>query len=65
MDYRGAVPGNYWRGIHGVMDQMLEIYLQYEQIMDKQRETISTQQELIKKLTLENINLKQIINETA
>ncbi|MDN5289879.1 MAG: hypothetical protein PWQ06_118 [Anaerophaga sp.] len=47
------------------MDQMLEIYLQYEQIMDKQRETISSQQELIKQLTMENINLKQIITETA
>lgn len=46
------------------MDQMLEIYLQYEQIMDKQRETISTQQELIKQLTIENINLKQMIGET-
>ena len=45
------------------MDQMLEIYLQYEQIAERQRETISIQQELIGQLTTENINLKQIINE--
>lgn len=47
------------------MDQMFEIYLQYEQIMDSQRETMHLMQELIKQLTQENINLKQIINEAA
>lgn len=47
------------------MDLMLDIYLQYEKIMDQQRTTINTQQELIKQLTIENVNLKQIINETA
>ena len=47
------------------MDLMLEIYLQYEQVMDSQRETINMQQELIKQLTEENINLKQIINEAV
>lgn len=47
------------------MEQMLEIYLQYEAITESQRETIREQQELINRLTLENINLKQIINEAA
>jgi len=47
------------------MDLMLEIYLQYEQVMDSQRETINMQQELIKQLTTENINLKQLIHEAA
>jgi len=47
------------------MDQMLEIYLQYEHMIDSQRETISLQQELIKQLTLENINLKQILQEAV
>lgn len=47
------------------MDQMLEIYLHYEQITESQRETIRAQQELIKQLTLENINLKQILQEAA
>ena len=42
---------------------MLDIYLQYEMIMDSQRNTIKTQQELIKQLTTENINLKQMIYE--
>lgn len=49
-----------WRKI---MDSMLDIYLQYEMIMDSQRNTIKTQQELIKQLTTENINLKQMIYE--
>jgi len=47
------------------MEQMLEIYLQYEAITESQRETIREQQELINRLTLENINLKQIINEAV
>ncbi|WKY46016.1 hypothetical protein Q5O14_07940 [Eubacteriaceae bacterium ES2] len=47
------------------MDLMLDIYLQYEKIMDQQRATINTQQELIKQLTQENINLKQFINESV
>ena len=47
------------------MDLMLDIYLQYEKIMDQQRTTINTQQELIKQLTQENINLKQFINESV
>lgn len=47
------------------MDGMFEIYLQYEELMDSQRETIKIQQDLIKQLTLENINLKQIISEAA
>lgn len=47
------------------MDQMLEIYLQYEEITESQRETIRMLQELVKQLTMENINLKQIINEAA
>ena len=47
------------------MEQMLEIYLQYEAITESQRETIREQQELINRLTLENINLKQLINEAA
>ncbi len=47
------------------MEQMLEIYLQYEAITESQRETIREQQELINRLTLENINLKQIISEAA
>lgn len=47
------------------MDKMLEIYLQYEAITESQRETIREQQELINRLTLENINLKQLINEAA
>ena len=47
------------------MEQMLEIYLQYEAITESQRETIRAQQELIKQLTLENINLKQILQEAA
>ena len=44
---------------------MLEIYLSYEEIVESQRETIRSQQELIKQLTLENINLKQILQEAA
>ncbi len=47
------------------MDKMLEIYLQYEAITESQRETIREQQELINRITMENINLKQIINEAA
>lgn len=47
------------------MEQMLEIYLQYEAITESQRETIREQQELINRLTIENINLKQIISEAA
>ena len=47
------------------MDQMLEIYLQYEEITERQRETIQMLQELVKQLTMENINLKQLINEAA
>ena len=47
------------------MDQMLEIYLQYEAITESQRETIREQQELINRLTMENINLKQIISEAV
>ena len=47
------------------MDQTFEIFLEYEQIMDSQRETIRMLQELVKQLTKENINLKQIINEAA
>ena len=47
------------------MDHMLEIYLSYEEIIESQRETIRSQQELIKQLTLENINLKQILQEAA
>ena len=47
------------------MDQALEIFLEYEQIMDSQRETIRMLQELVKQLTEENINLKQVINEAA
>jgi len=47
------------------MDQALEIFLEYEQIMESQRETIRMLQELVKQLTKENINLKQIINEAA
>ncbi|VUZ24880.1 Uncharacterised protein [Acetobacterium wieringae] len=47
------------------MEQMLEIYLQYEAITESQRETIREQQELINRLTMENINLKQIISEAA
>jgi hypothetical protein len=47
------------------MDPMLEIYLSYEEIAESQRETIRSQQELIKQLTLENINLKQILQEAA
>jgi len=47
------------------MDQFFEIFMEYEQIMDSQRETIQIQQDLIKQLTKENINLKQIINEAA
>ena len=47
------------------MDPMLEIYLSYEEIVESQRETIRSQQELIKQLTLENINLKQILQEAA
>lgn len=47
------------------MDKMLEIYLRYEAITESQRETIREQQELINRLTLENINLKQLINEAA
>jgi hypothetical protein len=47
------------------MEQMLEIYLQYEAITESQRETIREQQELINRLTLENINLKQLINEAV
>lgn len=46
------------------MEQMLEIHLQYEAITESQRETIREQQELIKRLTIENINLKQILSET-
>lgn len=47
------------------MEQMLEIYLQYEAITESQRETIREQQELINRLTIENINLKQIISEAV
>lgn len=47
------------------MDQSFEIFMEYEQVMDSQRETINMQQELIKQLTEENINLKQVINEAA
>ena len=47
------------------MEQMLEIYLQYEAITESQRETIRVQQELINQLTAENINLKQILQEAA
>ncbi len=47
------------------MEQMLEIYLQYEAITESQRETIREQQELINRLILENINLKQIISEAV
>jgi len=47
------------------MDPMLEIYLHYEAIAESQRETIREQQELINRLTIENINLKQIISEMA
>lgn len=47
------------------MDKMLEIYLQYEAITESQRETIREQQELINRITMENINLKQIISEMA
>lgn len=47
------------------MDQMLEIYLSYEEIVESQRETIRVQQELINQLTVENINLKQILQEAA
>ena len=47
------------------MEQMLEIYLQYEAITESQRETIREQQDLISRLTIENINLKQIISEAA
>ena len=45
------------------MDPMLEIYLSYEEIVESQRETIRVQQELINQLTVENINLKQILQE--
>lgn len=47
------------------MDQEFEIFLEYEQIMDSQRETIRMLQELVKQLTKENINLKQVINEAV
>ena len=47
------------------MDQAFEIFIEYEQIMDSQRETIRMLQELVKQLTEENINLKQVINEAA
>lgn len=47
------------------MDGMFEIYLQYEELMGSQRETIQIQQDLIKQLTVENINLKQMIHEAA
>ena len=47
------------------MDGMFEIYLQYEELMDSQRETIQIQEDLIKQLTTENINLKQMIYEAA
>ena len=47
------------------MDGVFEIYLQYEELMDSQRETIKIQQDLIKQLTVENINLKQMIHEAA
>ena len=47
------------------MDQAFEIFIEYEQIMDSQRETIRMLQELVKQLTEENINLKQVINEAV
>lgn len=47
------------------MEQMLEIYLQYEAITESQRETIREQQELFNRLAMENISLKQIISEAA
>ena len=47
------------------MEQMLEIYLQYEAITESLRETIREQLELINRLTMENINLKQILSEAA
>ena len=47
------------------MDQAFEIFAEYEAITDSQWETIRIQQDLIKQLTEENINLKQMIYEAV
>lgn len=46
------------------MSDELELYLHYEKIIQRQQRTIEEEQELIKHLTIENINLKQMLSET-
>lgn len=42
---------------------MLNIFTELEEIIECQQKTIGLQQETIKKLSTENINLKQIVDQ--
>ena len=46
------------------MSDELELYLHYEKMIEQLQQVIREEQKLIRYLTIENINLKQIISET-
>lgn len=41
----------------------LDIYFEFEKLIENQQLIINQQQELIKQLTIENTNLKQMLSE--
>jgi hypothetical protein len=43
----------------------METILELEEIIEKQQETIKLQQEIIKQITIEKMNLAQIIKEAV
>lgn len=46
------------------MSDELELYLHYEKMIEQLQQAIGEEQKLIRHLTIESINLKQIISET-